>query len=299
MKEPDAQLGKRMGYITKPLVSVAIPLYNNERFIAETIESVLSQSMPDFELLIYDDASTDNSLEIARSFTDSRIRIVTSDRNLGPEGNWNRAISEVSGRWVKLVCGDDIIYPQCLEKQIEVFDRPDNAGVSLVSCQRTIIDPEGKTLIKKVNFIDGGRKEPSDLVRKMVRLGTNIIGEPVCGLYPSVLIGKTRGYSARIPYTIDLEFWSQLLRLGDMWMIDEPLCAFRISDTSWSSRIGEMRHEQFLAFMEDVSGVEQFRVNELDLFIGRFNSAVQSMTSLMGFRLFAGSSVDRKEAVEE
>jgi hypothetical protein len=51
--------------------------------------------------------------------------------------------------------------------------------------------------------------------------------------------------------------------------------------------------------MEDVSGVEQFRVNDLDLFIGRFNSAVQSMTSLMGFSLFAGSSVDRKEAVEE
>jgi len=283
-----------MGNTAKPLVSVTIPLYNNERFVAETIESVLNQTMPDFELLIYDDHSTDQSLEIARSYTDPRIRFIMSDRNLGPEGNWNRAISEVRGTWVKLLCADDLLFPECLEKQVGIFREAHSAGVSLVSCQRTIIDAEGKTLIKKVNFIDGGRKQPSDLVRKMVRMGTNIIGEPVCGLYPAALIGKTRGYSARIPYTIDLDFWVQLLRLGELWMIDEPLCAFRISNASWSSRIGEMRHEQFLSFMQDVAGMDQFRISDLDLFIGRFNSAVQSMTSLMGFRLFAGSTNEEK-----
>jgi hypothetical protein len=278
-----------MGPGVKPIVSVAIPLYNNERFIAQTIESVLSQSMPDFELLVYDDCSTDRSLEIARSYTDSRLRVVPGDCNLGPEGNWNRAVSEVRGRWVKLLCADDLLFPQCLEKQVGFFESPESAGVSLVSCQRTIIDPEGKPLIRKVSFIDGGRKEPSDLIRKMVRVGTNIIGEPVCGLYPAALIGKTRGYRARIPYTVDLDFWVQLLRLGDLWMIDEPLCAFRISSESWSSRIGEMRHQQFLDFIQEIAEMEQFRVNDLDLFIGRFNSAVQSMTSLMGFRLFAGA----------
>ena len=277
-----------MGAGATPLVSVTIPLYNNERFIAQTIESVLSQSMSDFELLVYDDCSSDRSLDIARSYMDRRIRVVAGDCNLGPEGNWNRAVSEVRGRWVKLLCADDILFPQCLEKQVGCFESPESSGVSLVSCQRTIIDPEGKPLIRKVSFIDGGRKEPSELVRKMVRMGTNIIGEPVCGLYPAALIGKTRGYRARIPYTVDLDFWVQLLRLGDLWMIDEPLCAFRISSESWSSRIGEMRHQQFLAFMQEVAEMEQFRVNDLDLFIGRFNSAVQSMTSLMGFRLFAG-----------
>jgi len=278
-----------MAIHAKPLVTVTIPVYNNERFIRETIESVLSQSMPDFELLIYDDHSSDLSLEIARSYSDSRIRVFESDRNLGPEGNWNRAVSEVNGRYVKLVCGDDLLFPECLEKEVGIFEDMRSAGVSLVSCQRTIIDPDGKTLIKKVNFIDGGRKEPSDLVRKMVRMGTNIIGEPVCGLFPAALLGKTRGYSARIPYTIDLDFWVQLLRLGDLWMIDDPLCAFRISNLSWSSRIGEMRHQQFLAFMQEVAEIPKFKVSDLDLFIGRFNSAVQSMTSLMGFRLFAGT----------
>ncbi|NTV01448.1 MAG: glycosyltransferase [Chlorobiaceae bacterium] len=279
-----------MGNASRPLVTVTIPLYNNERFIAQTIESVLLQSMPDFELLVYDDHSTDRSLEIARSYTDRRISVVPSDRNLGPEGNWNRALSQVRGRLVKLLCADDLLFPECLERQAAIFESPQSAGISLVSCQRTIIDPEGKSLIRKVSFVDGGRKDPSELVRKIVRMGTNIIGEPACGLFPSALIGKTRGYRARIPYTVDLDFWVQLLRLGDLWMIDEPLCAFRISGASWSSRIGEMRHQQFLAFMHEVSQTGEFKVSDLDLFIGRFNSAVQSMTSLMGFKLFAGEN---------
>lgn len=277
-----------------PLVTVTVPMYNNERYIAETIGSVLSQTMDDFELLIYDDHSTDRSLEIARSFDDPRITIFGSERNLGPEGNWNRAISDVRGRYVKLLCADDLLFSECLEKQLAAFELSENEGVSLVSAQRAIIDPEGKVLINKVNFIDGGLKAPEEVVRKMVRLGTNIIGEPVCGLYPAGLIASTSGYSARIPYTIDLDFWMQLLRLGNLWMIDEPLCAFRISNLSWSSRIGEMRHEQFLAFMNEVAADEHFQVNDLDLFIGRFNSAVQSMTSLMGFKLFAGSPVEKR-----
>jgi len=278
-----------------PLVTVTIPMYNNERYIAQTIESVLSQTMNDFELLIYDDHSSDRSAEIAASYGDSRITVFRNERNLGPEDNWNRAISDVRGRYVKLLCADDLLFPECLEKQVSAFEMTGVDGVSLVSSQRTIIDPEGKVLIRKVNFLDGGLKNPSEIVRKMVRMGTNIIGEPVCGLYPSALIASTKGYSARIPYTIDLDYWVQLLGLGNLWMIDEPLCAFRISNRSWSSRIGEMRHEQFLEFMNDVALDVRFQVNDLDLFIGRFNSAVQSMTSLMGFRFFAGSTTEKRE----
>ncbi|WP_423932641.1 glycosyltransferase family 2 protein [Chlorobium sp.] len=271
----------------RPVVSVVVPMYNNSRFIGNTIRSILGQSFSDFELLIYDDHSTDDSVELASSFSDSRIKIFRSPVNLGPEKNWNRAISDVRGRYVKLVCGDDILFSECLEKQVGVLENPVHAGISLVSCQRTIIDPEGKPLIKKVNFMSGGRIEPVDVIRKMIRMGTNIIGEPVCGLYPAELIGKINGYSAVVPYTIDLDFWMQLLKHGDLYMIDEPLCAFRISNLSWSSRIGELRHSQFLEFMEQAASDKSHEVTDLDMFIGRINSAVQSMTSLMGFKLFA------------
>lgn len=279
-----------MNFLNRPYVTVTIPMYNNVLFIGETIQSILSQTFTDFELLIYDDHSTDGSYDIAASVADPRIKLFRNPENLGPEGNWNKAISKVRGKYVKLVCGDDILFPQCLEKQVAVFDDPGNAGVSLVSSQRTIIDPTGKTLIKKVNFIDGGRKEPVDMIRKMVRMGTNIIGEPVCGLYPADLISKISGYRAVVPYTIDLDFWMQILKHGDLFVIDESLCAFRISDLSWSSRIGELRYQQFLEFIEHVAADESYGVTDLDLFIGKINCAVQSMTSLMGFKLFASSA---------
>ncbi|ABB24098.1 glycosyltransferase family 2 protein [Pelodictyon luteolum] len=283
-----------MNGCNRPMVTVTVPMYNNARFIGETIRSILSQTYEDFELLIYDDNSTDESFEIAASYADPRIRLQQNERNLGPEANWNRAVSEVSGRYVKLVCGDDILYPSCLEKQVAAFRDPMNEGVSLVSAQRAIIDSHGKTLISKVNFLDEGRKGPVEVVRKMVRMGTNIIGEPVSGMFPSEAIPRTRGYSARVPYTTDLDFWLQLLQLGDLYVIDEPLCAFRISDASWSSRIGEMRQQQFLAFMEQAASDVRHEVTDLDLFIGRINCAVQSMTSMMGFKLFAGSSSEKR-----
>ncbi|MCX6178146.1 MAG: glycosyltransferase [Chlorobiales bacterium] len=286
-----------MIYRNQPLVTVAIPMYNNARFIGETIHSVLSQTFTDFELLIYDDNSTDCSYDIAAAFADKRLKLFRNSENLGPEGNWNKAISKVNGKYVKLVCGDDILFPECLEKQVAVFEDPVNRGVSLVTSQRTIIDPEGKTLIKKVNFVDGGRKGMVDVIRKMIRMGTNIIGEPVCGLYPAGLISKTSGYNAAIPYTIDLDFWLQMLKHGDLFVIDESLCAFRISDVSWSSRIGELRYQQFLEFMVQAAADERHEVTDLDLFIGKINCAIQSMTSLMGFKLFASSTSERKPAL--
>lgn len=278
---------KRTG---EPLVTVTIPMYNNERFIKQTIESILAQTYANFELLIYDDNSTDGSYEIAASFRDPRMRVFKNKRNLGPEGNWNRAIQDIGGKYVKLICGDDILYPNCLEKQVAVFEKNPQAGISLVCSQRTIIDPEGKSLIKKINLVEKGRHKATDVIRKLIRMGTNILGEPVCGLYPASMLPYTRGYSARVPYTIDLEFWMQLLRLGDLYMIDESLCAFRISDESWSSRIGDMRYHQFIEFMEQTASEKTFEVTDLDMFIGKINCAVHSMTSTVGFKLFAGTA---------
>ncbi len=270
-----------------PLVTVTIPMYNNAKFIRQTIESVLSQTYTNFELLVYDDYSTDGSYEIVRSISDPRLKLFRNPQNLGPEGNWNNAVSNVQGTYVKLICGDDILYPQCLERQVDILERHASEGVALVCGQRTIIDAESKALIKQINLVDEGRHQAEDVIRKLIRMGTNILGEPVCGLYPASLLEKTRGYSAMVPYTIDLDFWMQLLKLGDLYMIADPLCAFRISEESWSSRIGDLRYHQFLEFMELAASDRYFGVTDLDMFIGKINCAVHSMTSTVGFKLFA------------
>ena len=103
-----------------PLVSVLITVYNREKYVAAAIESVLAQTLSNFELIIVDDGSKDRSVEIARRYEkDTRVRVHVNERNLGDYPNRNRAASLARGKYLKYVDADDLIYPHCLEMMVE------------------------------------------------------------------------------------------------------------------------------------------------------------------------------------
>lgn len=113
-----------------PKVTVAIPAYNRERYLADAIESVLAQTFTDFELLIVDDGSSDRSVEIARSYRDPRVRIVRHDRNKGVAAARNTAVAEAAGAYFAFLDSDDVAYPDRLARQVAFLDRhPDHAAV--------------------------------------------------------------------------------------------------------------------------------------------------------------------------
>ena len=116
-----------------PKVSVCIPVYNREDFIAEAIESVLSQTFTDFELIITDNCSTDKTPEIIKKYasTDKRISCYRNEYNLGVIGNINRCVLLTRGKYIKIVCADDKLAPQCLEVFVEKMDK--HPGVSLIT----------------------------------------------------------------------------------------------------------------------------------------------------------------------
>ncbi len=102
------------------LVSVIMPNYNGEKFLAETIESVLAQTYSDWELLIVDDCSTDGSVALIQGFAekDARIRLFVQEKNSGAAAARNRALSEAQGKWIAFLDSDDIWLPEKLEKQL-------------------------------------------------------------------------------------------------------------------------------------------------------------------------------------
>ena len=106
-----------------PLVSVAMPVYNGARFVGAALESVLAQSLRDFEVVVVDDRSTDESLEVISRFDDSRVRVVRNDTNLGMSGNWNRSIALTRGRYVTMLHQDDRMMPDNLARKVEVLQR--------------------------------------------------------------------------------------------------------------------------------------------------------------------------------
>ena len=93
----------------KPLVSVCIPAYNNAAYIKETIDSILSQTYENLELVICDDNSKDNTAKVIEGIKDERIKFYKNEKNLGMSGNWNHCLSKCSGEFIKLICADDML----------------------------------------------------------------------------------------------------------------------------------------------------------------------------------------------
>src|SRR5882672_3696667 len=164
--------------VSQPLISVCIPSYNGGQFIATTLESILRQSFTDFEVVIADDKSTDQTMSVIRHFTDSRIRLLENEQNLGLGANWNKVLSCAQGKYVKLLCGDDVLYSECLARQVEVLEAPSNAGAVLAICNRNVIDAHDKVIFRRRFPFNAGLVSGAKLIRNSIRWGSNLIGEP-------------------------------------------------------------------------------------------------------------------------
>jgi len=128
-----------------PTVTVAIPNFNGERFLAQAISSVLAQTFRDFELLVVDDASTDGSARLAARFTaDPRVRFVTNPVNLGLTGNWLRCLELAQGEFVALLHQDDLWQPEFLADMSGLLRHSPAAHLAL--CAYHLIDQSGAVL---------------------------------------------------------------------------------------------------------------------------------------------------------
>lgn len=126
---------------TAPLVSVLMPVYNAERYLAAAIGSILCQTLGDFELIVCDDASTDGSLELARTFDDHRMRVVANEENLGNAATRNRLVSLARGRYIAILDADDLAHPGRLEKQARFLETHPKIG--MCGTWADVVTPEG------------------------------------------------------------------------------------------------------------------------------------------------------------
>jgi glycosyltransferase involved in cell wall biosynthesis len=248
-------------------VSVCVPAYRAARFIGRTIESVLAQTLDDFELVVVDDASPDGTAEIASGFSDARLRLERNPANLGVAGNWNRAVEMAEGRYVKVLCDDDVLYPECLASQVAIMEaHPD---VALVAGSRDVIDESGRVLLSNrglaglVGRVDGG-----EAVRAAVKSGTNIFGEPVCVLLRRELIPVCGPFCGLRPYMIDLDYWCRMLRLGALYAQRRPVGAFRVVGTSLSVHLAGRQRREAVELFRQLQADNPSVVRPVDVAVG-------------------------------
>jgi glycosyltransferase involved in cell wall biosynthesis len=248
-----------------PEVSICIPARNGEAFIGRAVASVLAQSFADFELVVVDDASLDRTAEAVLRFGDPRLRLVRNDRPLGFEGNWNRALAEASGRYLKILPQDDILYPDCLEKQRAVLEGKGFSSAVLVCAGRAILDERGRVLFGRSFPGKGGLVGARAAVRACVRAGTNLIGEPAAVLLRTEVVRQVGSFDGRLPYLIDLDYWVRSLRRGDLAVLKERLCGFRLSRGAVSTRVAASQSREFRAFVRRLAAQGAFALSRSDL----------------------------------
>jgi glycosyltransferase involved in cell wall biosynthesis len=224
-----------------PRVSIVIPSYNNEAYIAETVRSVLDQTFTDFELVVADHSSTDRTWEILQGFDDPRLRLLTTPTGGGAERNWNRVTEEAQGELVKLVCGDDVLYPAALETQVAAFDAH-GPEVAMVASPRDIVDASGRPVVRNHGLAGlSGQVAGMVALRRSVVKGANIFGEPCCVLIRREALEKVGGWHGNPGFMIDQGTYSRLLLGGDLVAAPGPIGAFRVNATQLSV---EMAREQ-------------------------------------------------------
>ena len=235
----------------KPTVSVCIPTYLGGATLGASIASVLAQSHTDFELIVLDDNSPDDTRDVVAQFHDSRLVYRRNEINLGPQGNWNQCLSVAQGTYFKLLPHDDLLHPDCLARQIGILESDRNNHLALVFSTRNILRPDGRFLMHR--GYPGGREgviTSDSIMRACVRRGTNLIGEPGGVLFRKALADKVGFFDATNPYVIDLDYWFRLLAHGDAYFCTASLASFRVSRKSWSVTIGGNQDHEFIHFID-------------------------------------------------
>lgn len=208
-------------------VSVLVPVYNGETFLAECLESVLSQDFSDFELLIGDNASADSTPDIIARFAkkDSRIVAWRNAENIGAMKNFQLCLQRAQGEHIKFLCADDkLLVPSALGKMSRLLS--ENSSVSLVSSASHVIDPQSKMIhsrnpLGRDRILEGRRA----IIYCWERNG-NLIGEPSGAMFRRAQAGKW--FHGRCIHLLDWEQWLALLEQGDWAYLAEPLFAFRV-----------------------------------------------------------------------
>jgi glycosyltransferase involved in cell wall biosynthesis len=244
----------------RPKVSVCIPCYNHAGFLPEAIESVLAQNFSDYELLVIDDASQDETPHLLAEYAkrDARIRIRTNSTNIGMIANWNLCLKEASGEYIKFVFSDDSLSsPDALQRMVALLDS--KPAVTLVACARSFIDGEGAAGLVVRHFSNGDLAGAA-VINYCLHEQKNLIGEPTAVMFRKK--DATRGFLPYYSQIVDQEMWFHLLERGRFAFIGDPLCCFRIHQDQQSAKNAETLEtiEDGLQLLKEYAGKPYIRI---------------------------------------
>lgn len=211
-----------------PKVSVCIPIFNGAAYVQDAVDSVFQQEYQDFEIVIVDNCSADETEALVKKLSaqSEKIRFFKNKQNIGLAGNLNKCLEHARGEYIKYLLVDDLLLPGCLKQMATVLDN--QPAISLVCGGRYSINNNGMTFSLRYYAKDSQRIAGHNAISRCL-FGGNFIGEPTAVMFRKTdLLVRFRD---DLPQLMDMELWFKLLEQGDLWSIGAPLCSIRFHNT--------------------------------------------------------------------
>jgi glycosyltransferase involved in cell wall biosynthesis len=229
-------------------ISICIPTYNGAIYLKECLDSVCQQTFKDFEIIICDDCSTDQTIGIIDSYLkkDNRIQFYKNEVNLGLVGNWNQCIKKANGEWIKFLFQDDYMEPDCLSRLMSYT----NQDAQLIITKRSYILMDNVAFLNKVfyennvrtlentNAIMNGNTISSDTISKVAvnNIALNFLGEPSFAVFKKDIVSKLGYFNNEFSQICDLDFFLRIATNYGLTYVPEKLCHFRVHENSATSQ---------------------------------------------------------------
>ena len=222
-------------------VSVIIPNYNYSKYVCEAVDSALGQTYQDKEVIVVDDGSTDNSVELLTKYGD-KIKLIRQT-NAGVCASRNNGVAASSGELIAFLDADDVWLPEKLEKQVAQFLADPNVVLSHVGVQD--IDANGSGLATHIDGMSG------TVFCELLSFDRGVILGGCSGsVVPRNVFDEAGGFDRRLATSADWDFYFRTSRLGDVAFVHEPLLKYRFHGSNMHGNIKLMEHDMLLCFQK-------------------------------------------------
>lgn len=271
----------------QPLVSVCIPVYNGEKYIRETLHYILDQTYRNLEVIFSDNCSTDNTLEIIRSYNDPRVKIFQNEKNMGVKYNYLNAFSLGTGKYLTFVAADDGMDLTTIEKCVAILEK--HPEVAMANGYIKIINDESKHVFTKKFIFGSGMFSSYWGIRSNFLYGSNTIGEGNGSVF-------RREYFHNIPepklkngngWTNDIDLQNELMLQGKLYILPEPLGIFRISTGGTSIKELKFAHARlFRQFAMNTYRDKRYKLSFFWVITASVNSLLLEIARNVFYMLF-------------
>jgi glycosyltransferase involved in cell wall biosynthesis len=218
-----------------PLVTIAIPTFNRAALLRGCVQAALSQTYTNIEVLVSDNASTDDTTKVLREFNDKRLRVMRQETNIGLYPNLNACVAGARGEYVVLVCDDDRISPWLIERCVDVIGKQTQVPI-VVALSNFHLVSSGQTRPPRTSRRTGsGLRNGTDVLLEFL---TDEITVAICSVMVRTEALRLRGgFPLDLPHTGDIAAWAPLLFEGKVGFVNEACTTFNFHDDSVTGRM--------------------------------------------------------------